>query len=111
MKNSELLKTLGSMNENEFREFGKFIASPYFNNRSEIVRLYDALKKYHPTFSSNSFKEELIFSKVYPGKKFSGVMMRKVFSLTTNLAMSFFAFKSFEDDKLGYNVKLLDRLR
>jgi len=111
MQKSQLAAILRSLTKEEFKEFGRFVHSPYFNNRDEVSRYYDALKEHYPLFRSDKLNEENLFSKVYPGKKFSGVMMRKVFSLTTNLAMSFFAFKSFEDDKLGYNVKLLDRLR
>ena len=110
MKNLQLIELLRSLNKSEFREFGKFINSPYFNNRSEVIRFYDVIKKFYPLFDSNGLNEEKIFNSVYPGKEFSDVMMRKLVSLMTNLILDFYAEISFKDDILGYNVKLLYKL-
>ena len=107
MKNLQLFDSLKTLNKNEFREFEKFVNSPYFNNRSEVTRFFAAVKKHYPDFRPESINEEKIFSKVYPGKKFSNVLMRKLVSLTSNLMFEFTAIKGFRDDKLGFGVKLL----
>ena len=78
MKNLQLFEALKSLNKNEFREFGKFINSPYLNNRSEITRFYETIKKYYPDFTTEKIDEGKIFEKIYPGKKFSNVLMRKI---------------------------------
>ncbi|MEO8209396.1 MAG: hypothetical protein ABI840_02460, partial [bacterium] len=100
MKNLKFTELLRALDKSEFREFGKFIISPYHNNRSEVVRFFDALKNFYPKFNSIYFTEAEIFKKVYPGKKYSDVMMRKLFSLTTNLLMDFFAVTSFKESTL-----------
>ncbi|MBK8983694.1 MAG: hypothetical protein IPM38_15595 [Ignavibacteria bacterium] len=110
MKNSQLAEILRSLDRDEFRGFGKFVRSPYFNNRSEVVRFFDAVKKFYPDFVSEDFNEEKIFIKVYPDKKFSGVMFRKLVSLLTNLLMDFYAVLSQQENTLDYNVKLLYKL-
>ena len=110
MKNTQLVVILRSMDISEFKELGKYVISPYFNNRSEVIRFYDALKKHYPLFDSDEFTDKIIFDIVYPGKNFSDVLMRKLVSLTTNLVLDFIAVKGFRNDSIGYNILLIDKL-
>jgi len=110
MENSQLINILKSLNKKELREFRKFVRSPYFNNRSEVVRFYDAIKIFYPLFNSKNMNEEIIFSKVYPGKKYSNLLMRKLVSLMIKLLMDFYAISSFKDNAPEYNVKMLYKL-
>lgn len=111
MKNTQLIEILASLNKSEFKEFGKYIISPFFNNRSEVIRFFNAIKKFYPLFDSEELSEEVIFILVYPGKDFSDVLMRKLISLTTNLVLDFIAVKGFKENTLSYNVMLMDKLR
>ncbi|HMS64642.1 MAG TPA: hypothetical protein PKD83_05240 [Ignavibacteria bacterium] len=106
MKNLQLTEILGSFDKTELKEFEKFVQSPYFNNRSEVTRFFNSIKKFHPDFDSKEFSPENIFKKVYPGKKYNDVLIRKLNSLTTNLLMDFIAVKGFREDILEYNSKL-----
>lgn len=107
MKHNFLFEILKSLSEKEFRDFGKFIYSPYHNNRSEVSRFYDAIKNYYPEFNVDDIQIEKIFKKVYSGKKFSPVLYRKILSLTSNLALEFLNIEFFKQKKLVFNVKLL----
>ncbi|HMS34353.1 MAG TPA: hypothetical protein PKC91_09715 [Ignavibacteria bacterium] len=111
MKNTQLKELLMSLDKSEFKEFGKYIRSPYFNNRSEVIRFYEAIKKYHPKFDSPGLNENNIFKSVYPGKNYSDVLMRKLYSLSVNLLLDFISVNGFRESKLEYNIKLLDKLR
>ncbi|MBN8583827.1 MAG: hypothetical protein J0M37_01940 [Ignavibacteria bacterium] len=107
MKKIQLFDSLKSLNKIEFREFGKFVRSPYFNNRSEVIRFYDAIKKYYPDFKTEKIDESKVFEEIYPGKKFSSVLMRKIYSLFVNLLMDYIVTTGFRKNTLEYNVKLL----
>jgi len=111
MENSQLIESLRTLDKNEIKEFGKFIRSPYFNNRSEVIRFFNYIKKFFPEFKSNELKEEIIFKNVYPDKKYSSVMTRKLISLTLNLLLDFLTLEDFKENKNDYNVKMLDMLR
>jgi hypothetical protein len=111
MQNSQLIISLRSLSKKEFKEFGRFVRSPYFNNREEVVRFYDSIKKYHPAFNSARLNEETVFFKVYPGRKFSGVLLRKLNSLLLKQVMDYLAVSSFSSNELEFNVRLIDRLR
>ena len=110
-KTSQLFEVLRSMNKEEFREFGKFVNSPFFNSRSEVSRLYETIRKYHPSINSNDLTTEKLFKKVYPGKKYNDATMRKLFSLMLNLAVNFFAVSGSRSGEIDYNLKMLDKLR
>ena len=111
MKNTQLIEILRSLSKDEFKEFGKYVISPYFNNRSEVIRFFDAVKKFFPDFDSEELKKVNIFKLVYPGKKYSDVLMRKLISLTTNMVLDFIAIRGFKENTLSYNVMLMDKLR
>ena len=67
MENSKLIKLLREWSKEEWKAFGKFLKSPYFNSNKKLVELYNYLSKYFPTFSSKSFTKEnassLLFAK------------------------------------------------
>jgi hypothetical protein len=111
MENSQLSVILRSFTKDEFKEFGRFVHSPYFNNRDEVTRYYEALKEFYPLFVSKKLTEENIFAKVYPKKNYSDLLMRKLNTLMIRQAMNFFAISSFKENELEFNVKMLDKLR
>ncbi|HRE41854.1 MAG TPA: hypothetical protein PLG90_11030 [Ignavibacteria bacterium] len=110
MNSKFLYNILKTFSELEFREFGKFLNSPYHNNRSEVCRFYDAIKNYYPEFNSSQIQSEILFKKVYPQKKYSEVLLRKIFSLTSNLALEYLNISNFKSNKLEFSVKLLYEL-
>ncbi|MEO8446049.1 MAG: hypothetical protein ABI528_01065 [bacterium] len=111
MNTSRLAEALSSLSRTELRQFSNFLRSPYFNNRSEVTRFYEGLKPYYPKFDLKKPDLESIFTKVYPKKKFSDVLMRKLFSLTINLFTEFITINGFREDKLEFNIRMLDNLR
>ena len=111
MKDSQLAEALRALSEAEFKEFGKFVSSPYFNNRDEIIRFYNTLKKYYPGFDSENFTKENLFLKVYKTKKYSDVLMRKLISLMINLVLEYLRISHNKHSVLENDVKLLEILR
>jgi hypothetical protein len=53
MKNSKLASLLSKLSQKEFKEFGKFVKSSYFNTNSNIIKLYDLIAKYFPDFNNH----------------------------------------------------------
>lgn len=71
MQDTKVIKLLQSLNGEEFRRLGKFLRSPYYSYTTTTVKLYDHLKKYHPTFDSKKLEKEKVWKKLYPGKFFN----------------------------------------
>lgn len=111
MIDSQLAEALRALSGAEFKEFGKFVSSPYFNNRDEITRFYNALKKFYPRFDSDKFTKQNLFSKVYKTKRYSDVLMRKLISLMINLILDYLRISQNKNSILENDVKLLEILR
>jgi hypothetical protein len=97
-RNSNIIKLLTLFSRNEKSEFGKFVHSP-LNPRSEVTRFFDELKKYFPLFEKKDFSREVIFSRLYPGKKYRDDVIRRLSSNLFKLAEDFIAYKMFREDE------------
>jgi len=102
---------LKTLSKNEFREFGKFLNSPYINNRSEVTRLYEAIKRFYPDFNPEKMDEEILYKKIYPGKKFNAVLMRKAHSLIMIMFQKFIVDLRFKNNRMQYELELIESLR
>ena len=113
MKNSALFTLLKNFSKAEFKEFGKFIRSPYHNNRSELVRYYQKLSKIYPEFNSSKMKESF-FSDIYPGKKIKPVDIDRLNSYMLALCKDFLAVSALKADTVMdkvYTMKgMIDRV-
>ena len=110
MISSKAIDLLRTFSEAEFKEFGNFTSSPFFNREKVQVKFYELLKKYFPDFNARTFNKEQIYKKLYPGKTFSDGVMRNILSKTLELAENFLAIKQFRDDEFTYSLYLLQAI-
>jgi hypothetical protein len=104
MLSTNLVTLLKTFSKEEFREFGKFIKSPFFNNRKDIISYYSFLKKHHPGFTGKCFTAENIFSHVYAGRPFNNNEFLKLNSAMNQLGNDFLRFSS---DRFFNDYRLL----
>lgn len=104
---SNIIQLLRSFSKEEKAEFGKFVHS-YFNNRKEVARFFDELKKFFPFFENKNFSREYIFNKLYPGKKYNDAVIRKLSSNLFKLAENYIAYKMFREDEYEQRKKVLE---
>lgn len=110
MITSKAIDLISTFSEDEFRRFGLFVRSPYFNNEKVQVVFYDKLKKYHPLFNQKGFEKEKLYSALYPGKKYNDGVMRNILSNTLELAKKFLVTERSLSDKEGFNLELMEEL-
>jgi len=58
MQNTKIIQFLKCLSKDELREFGKFVRSPFHNNRKDVIRFYDVLKKFYPDFNINETEKK-----------------------------------------------------
>ncbi len=106
MQKTKLVTLLKTFSKEEMKEFEKFVLSPYFSQRRNLKKLYDVLKKHHPSFSSPDFTEEKIFRKINPGKKYekkkSNHHLQVLVSEMTTLAEKFLGFELIRQENEGF---------
>lgn len=103
IENSKLAELLGSLNESELKSFENYILSPYFNNSEQIIKLFQIIKKAHPTFSNTD--KEAIFKAIYPKEEYKDKKIRDILSRMLKLAEDFLAQEKFNSNKL-LSIKL-----
>ena len=62
------VEILRALDKNEFKRFGDFIKSPYFNSVEILGKIYDETAKVYPDFENPRLSYEKISKKIYPGK-------------------------------------------
>lgn len=109
MKN-KLYSLLNTFTRDEFKEYGDFISSPFFNKEKVYIAYYNILKAFFPAVNEESLPPEKVFAKLYPGKKFNGSYYRKIHSGMVKLGIEFIAIKQFRGSG-SKDLHALDELR
>ncbi len=114
MVNSKLTQLLNRMGENQIRSFEKFIASPYFNEKAELIRIFDLIKGSLPItaerFPEKDSLKQQIWSKLFPTIKFDDVRYRRLISDLTQLLMRFLAQEAFQSDDWEEQLYMLGQM-
>lgn len=110
MINSKAIELLKTFNEEEFKQFGLFTASPYFNREAVQVKFYEILKKFYPGFEGKNFTKEKIYSRLYPGKNYNDGVLRNIFSKLLELCEDFLALQIYRKKGMQYYTELLREL-
>lgn len=110
MNNSKLIKLIKSFSKDEFREFGLFVASPYYNREKILVKFYNFLKKHYPSFEENSLNKRSVFSKLYPKKNYNDALLRNTISDLLRLAEEYLKCVNFKNETFYNRYSLLKEL-
>lgn len=94
------------------KDFRRFICSPYFNREGKyLVRFFDELKRYSPDFENKRLTGEKLFDKVYNGKSFNEVLLRRIVSELIKLSNAFLKMKALEKKEFYSKLLLMRELR
>lgn len=111
MVNKNLISLLKSFTKEEFSEFEKFAASPYFARERNVTPLLKYLKKFYPEFPEEKLKLESAYNKIYPGKPYSEAAIRMQVSELTKLCKDFLSVSSFVKNKNTSKLFLIEQLQ
>ncbi len=110
MISSKAIDLVLTFSEEEFRKFGLYVNSPYFNNENIQVKFYTILKKYYPNFENRNFEKEKVFAKLYPGKKYNDGVMRNILSGMLGLAEEFLTIQNLQENEFNSKISLMREL-
>lgn len=103
----EILKTFSNEDLVKFRDF---VSSPYHNKISNIVKLFDQLKKYSPEFNDKNLSDESIWEKLFPGKDYHYGNMKNLLHEFSKLCEKYIRLEYYEESELHRDFELLDSL-
>lgn len=103
MQDSKLIEILKVFSPKEWKDFEKFVNSPYFSTGRDVGGLYSILKKHHPEFNSEKLEKENVFSSLFPGEAFNEKKLKNITSDFTGMAEQFLV-----NEALALNEELFD---
>lgn len=92
------LSVLGLIRKEEWKEFERFAASPFFNKGRNYTELLRLLRPFYPGFGDKRLTSEFIYRNLYPGRKFNRSVVNTVLSGLSKLCEEFFLQKNFMHD-------------
>lgn len=108
MLKSNLIQLISKLDETEFKKFGKFIDSPYFNVNKKLVEFYKIIADHYPDFNTLELSKENLYRKLYKEDK---VVLGTVYYLISEMESLFEKFISIEKIKpFTFEMTFLDEL-
>jgi len=108
MHKYKFLNVIDSFSDYEFKNFGKFVASPYFNESRNLTEMYEVVKRYYISHTFDKLTPEIIYEAVYKDGNYNYVKARKLLSDFTLLAESFLVHYALGNNILQKNEMLAD---
>lgn len=110
MKKAELKDIIGMFQPKEFRRFGDYIRSPFFNVPERVAALYDFIENNYKAVKEEKITREEAASKILKGSR-SPENIRKLFSDFNREAERFLSLAEYELDEDYRELALLKQLR
>lgn len=111
MNNSSLVKYLKKFNKKDWREMKNFVRSPFFNQREDVIRLFDYLAKALSEATPLAVDKQKAYASTFPKQGFDEQQLRYVMSFLLSLVRQYLSFSIFENDKTGQQINLCKALR
>ncbi len=106
MIKSRLIEVLRTFSNKEFRDLGKWLQSPYHNQRQDVVTLYNFLLENNNLENNKLLSKENAFIKVYPKEKFDDAKMRQVMHFLFKAVENFLVYNESAKDTAKNDVLL-----
>jgi len=110
MLNSTLIDIFKTYEKADLKRFEDFIKSPYFNKKTNVVSLFNIIKKYFPDYKTENLKRETVWKALYPGKDFNYGVMKNLIHDLTKLAENYLQTQILELDSFKKQIPLLENL-
>lgn len=98
MKNSKLLRVLGTCSKTELGEIQQFLATPLFNTRKDVQQLFDYLQSFLLK-KKNTLDKKEVYQTLFPKKKFTISKVDLLMSYLFRLVQHYLTWKTFAADE------------
>jgi hypothetical protein len=110
MYNSQLIKICKNLSKSEFKELGRFVQSPCFNQKQEVEILYDFIAD-HLGGTPSVFQKELVYEKLFPNKLYNDGLMRSTMHNLLKIIKLYLIEKELEQEEAYSQILLARALR
>ena len=111
MQKSDLVKLLYTLPKEDKKAIAKFIRSPLYNKRKDIILLFEYLIRKLPKKKQSALDKQRCFKAIFPGQTFDDQKMRYTMSYLLKCIEHYLVIKSAYDDDIDYQLKLAKAYR
>ncbi len=108
LKNTKLIRLIRTFTAAEMNEFGKFVRSPFFNESTKMVKMYNCVKKHFPEFSDTRFTKEKVYSAIYGQSAYDDKKMRDRLFDMQFLADEYLTILNLKKNQVKYKMHTLN---
>lgn len=110
MNNSVLIQYFRRLSTKDLREMDKFVRSPFYNNKEEIIQLFQYIKESLPHSEGNLDKQK-VFAQIFPGQAFAEKQLRYTMSALLQLIKKYLTLSVADQDTAQQQWNLCRALR
>lgn len=110
MRHSTLLKNIATLSTKDRNMFQKWLSSPFFNQREDLVALFQYVHK-HLEKKPEKLQKEIVWPAIYPNTPYQEAKMNLIMSLLLQQLRDFFAWQAWQDDAPNPQLYLCKALR
>jgi len=110
MRNSKLILLLKTFDATDWRRFGEFLASSYFNKKKELILFHTYLKKIAPDFPEKKLHRAILLKTIYPNQEVEERRLDDAIYYLLKHAENFLKLSKLEQQEHTGNLLLLEEL-
>ena len=110
MYSSKLVDVFYSLDKGQLRALRKFVRSPFFNKRLDVIELFDHMYQ-TPLVNRDALRKEVVFTKLFPNQKYSADKVDYTMSFLNKLIEQFLIYQNATREKLDQQLALLEEYR
>lgn len=110
MPNDFLLQLFQALQPTDLPRLRKFLQSPYFNRREDVLLLYDYLLECRPA-NFSQFDKQTAYARIFPGEAYDNLRFNHIFSYLARLLEQYFALEDIQADENLLNLRRCRALR
>ena len=110
MHNNKVYTILQHFDKNDFKQFNKYINSPYFNKSKLLTQYFQLLEKQIHSKNPEDFPKEKFWKKLFPNQTYNDVRFRKLSSNLLKIIEGFLTQEVFEKKILQKDGFLIEAI-
>ncbi len=111
MQNTFLLRHLRRLTKQDWRELRKFVRSPFFNQREDVIRLFDYLDGALSGQKVAALQQEIVWKQVFPGQAFDEKTLHYTSSFLLKTIRQYLTLSEALEDEMQQQLYLCRALR
>jgi len=102
MLSNKLVSLLKSLSKIDLNRFDKYLKSPFFNENTEQITLFEILNRYlrHPDLDSMELKKQEVWQKLFKTTPYNDITFRRICSDLTQNVLNYLSFKEYKNQPL-----------